>query len=491
MVAMIPVPPGSPTTQTYRQNATIYNVGAFHGAIDFAIPIGTDIVAPEDGVVVFDGWAWDLPGGPDEWDKRWFLIKPPVGQTKVGGGILTIIQNASGSHWGFAHASKSFLNKGDRVRQGQVIQEGGSTGSSTGPHTHVNLWPARPTWTNGAFGAIDPAPWLTKPYRKLVAGAPADTSGATMHGIDYSNWQPTLNPRVVPADFIGVLATDGRTFKSPTLDDQMPDAMSRTKRTMVYHFARVAQSDSDTQAKHFLKAAKKYIAAGAVPVLDWEEDAWNHRADWAIDWIKYVEKATGKRVWIYQRQLAAAHPSWGTFRRPMWLSWYGSKARIDGYRSSFVVPPVPGWDVVLWQYTDNGWLPGYDGPLDLNVAFGDPWGLALTGTGSAVLDDPLKEIGIMSQADFDRYMDSYLDRKAGADRVGRAVVDFKFTDNQKRWIHLGQFLTEYRDQKDLLAEALAGPRLSELIEKAAPGSNITADDLAAALLRQITTPKEA
>ena len=38
---------------------------------------------------------------------------------------------------------------------------------------------------------------------------------------------------------------------------------------------------------------------------------------------------------------------------------------VDGYRSSFVVPPVPGWDVVLWQYTDNGWLPGYDGPTPL------------------------------------------------------------------------------------------------------------------------------
>ncbi|MEX5263379.1 hypothetical protein RF640_05015 [Kocuria sp. CPCC 205231] len=54
---------------------------------------------------------------------------------------------------------------------------------------------------------------------------------------------------------------------------------------MVYHFTRSGQSDSDMQAKHFLAATKRYINAGAVPVLDWEEDACNGYAQWAIDWI--------------------------------------------------------------------------------------------------------------------------------------------------------------------------------------------------------------
>lgn len=187
--AMRPAPEMYPVTQTYRQNATIYNAGAFHGAIDIGVPPGTPLVAPEDGVVVFDGWAWDLPGGPNDWHLRWYLIKPTRGDTKTGGGILTIFRNAAGSHWGIAHAGESYFNIGDRVRKGQVIQKSGNTGSSTGPHTHINLWPARPNWGNGAFGAIDPAPYIREKYQPLTyvswQGAPTAGVGATTKKKDW------------------------------------------------------------------------------------------------------------------------------------------------------------------------------------------------------------------------------------------------------------------------------------------------------------------
>jgi GH25 family lysozyme M1 (1,4-beta-N-acetylmuramidase) len=68
----------------------------------------------------------------------------------------------------------------------------------------------------------------------------------------------------------------------------------------------------------------------------------------------------------------------------MWLARYPTTAQVNGYLASFVVPPVPGWDVVIWQYSDNGRFPGYNAPIDLNVAFGDPWGLA-KGVGSATI----------------------------------------------------------------------------------------------------------
>lgn len=279
---------------------------------------------------------------------------------------------------------------------------------------------------------------------------PAAPTTTNLHGVDYSNHQPDIDPSRIATDFIGVLATDGvyrwtlpngtKIDKSPTLDAQMAAAQRKTKRTMVYHFARVGQSDSTTQANRFLAAAKKHIDAGAVPVLDWEKDAWNHRADWARAWIEHVEKATGKQVWVYQRLAAAAHPSWGTFRRPMWLSWYASKARLNGYQPTLKPPAVPGWHVVLWQYTDNGWLPGYNGPLDLNMSFGDPWNRAGGMGSTASTTDPLEEI-----------MGWFKNKKDFLDSVALAVIDYKFSDNgrgptgKKQWVWLGKVLSEWNE----------------------------------------------
>jgi len=202
--AMRPVPEMYPITQTYRQNATSFNVGAFHGAIDYGVPMNTPVVAPEDGVVVFDGWAWDLPGGPNDWGSRWYLIKPARGDTKSGGGIITIFRNAAGSHWGIAHANRSYFNVGDRIRKGQVIQASGTTGSSTGPHSHVNLWPANPSWGNGAFGAIDPQPYIREKYAPLTAaswqGSPTTGVGATTTKKDFTDMATEAELRKIVAE---------------------------------------------------------------------------------------------------------------------------------------------------------------------------------------------------------------------------------------------------------------------------------------------------
>lgn len=191
--AMRPAPGMYPITQRYRENATAYNSAGMHGALDYGVPVGTPLVAPEDSVVVFDGWAWDLPGGPNDWHLRWYLIKPARGDTKGGGGIITIFRNSAGSHWGLAHASQSFYNVGDRVRAGQVLQLSGATGIVTGAHTHVNLWPANPNWGNGAYGAIDPEPYITRPYAPITAtswqgSATTGTGTAANTRFDFLEW---------------------------------------------------------------------------------------------------------------------------------------------------------------------------------------------------------------------------------------------------------------------------------------------------------------
>lgn len=85
-----------------------------HKGIDIAAPIGTNIMAPSDGVVVFSGG-------------------------KGGYGNTVIIDHGYGIKTLFGHTSQLFVSEGEEVRRGEKIAAVGSTGSSTGPHLHYEV----------------------------------------------------------------------------------------------------------------------------------------------------------------------------------------------------------------------------------------------------------------------------------------------------------------------------------------------------------------
>lgn len=88
-----------------------------HQGIDFAAGMGTPVVAPADGVVV-EARRW---GGYGNWLR---------------------IRHPNGLESGYGHLSRygSGIRAGQRVRQGQVVAYVGSTGASTGPHLHYEIW---------------------------------------------------------------------------------------------------------------------------------------------------------------------------------------------------------------------------------------------------------------------------------------------------------------------------------------------------------------
>jgi murein DD-endopeptidase MepM/ murein hydrolase activator NlpD len=88
-----------------------------YNAIDLAAPVGTPILASHDGVVLLS----------------------KVGGWNGGYGNLVIISHPNGSETVYAHASRIFVNTGDRVKQGQIIAEIGATGKATGPHIHFEI----------------------------------------------------------------------------------------------------------------------------------------------------------------------------------------------------------------------------------------------------------------------------------------------------------------------------------------------------------------
>jgi murein DD-endopeptidase MepM/ murein hydrolase activator NlpD len=82
---------------------------ALHDAIDIAAPIGTDIKAADDGVVIFSSW-------------------------KKSYGNYVKISHGNGVVTGYAHNSKILVSVGQHVSKGQIIAKLGTTGRSTGPH---------------------------------------------------------------------------------------------------------------------------------------------------------------------------------------------------------------------------------------------------------------------------------------------------------------------------------------------------------------------
>jgi murein DD-endopeptidase MepM/ murein hydrolase activator NlpD len=88
---------------------------ALHTGLDFPADIGTPIVAAAGGVVVVQD------------------LHPAYGnmvEVDHGNNLITR----------YAHASRVLVKKGDIVKRGQKIAEVGSTGRSTGPHLHFEVW---------------------------------------------------------------------------------------------------------------------------------------------------------------------------------------------------------------------------------------------------------------------------------------------------------------------------------------------------------------
>lgn len=115
-------------------NRRSYNGGSydfFHSGLDFCGRVGTELYAVAPGKVVY------------------------VGMLTVRGGVV-VIDHGWGVYTAYDHLSEFRAQPGDVVQPGQVIGFGGSTGRSTGPHLHWEVW------VGGV--QVNPVDWLNKTY---------------------------------------------------------------------------------------------------------------------------------------------------------------------------------------------------------------------------------------------------------------------------------------------------------------------------------------
>ncbi len=108
--------------------------GRMHRGIDIANGVGTPIYASAPGLVERAGW------------------------NNGGYGNVVDIRHPDGSMTRYGHNSRILVQVGQQVEQGQTIAAMGSTGFSTGPHSHFEVHPA-------GKGAVNPIAFLPSQAR--------------------------------------------------------------------------------------------------------------------------------------------------------------------------------------------------------------------------------------------------------------------------------------------------------------------------------------
>lgn len=168
-----PLREGIPISQEYGTNPGGYNPAGGHTGRDYAAFQGEKLVAIADGRVWFADHSYNLPGGPQGWAQRLFL-------DLTFGGVLVVIEYDD-VYAIYAHLSRTDLNPGDWVRQGDLIGLSGNTGgASSGAHLHFEILPRYPNYGSPTYGRVHPAPYITGAYRLngSKAPAPAPSGGA-------------------------------------------------------------------------------------------------------------------------------------------------------------------------------------------------------------------------------------------------------------------------------------------------------------------------
>lgn len=158
------------------------NPNRVHHGIDMPNPIGEEVLAAGDGVVVFaaDGRLGDTQ----------------VFDNSVAYGNVVQIRHDFGYRGQavytlYAHLSASIVREGDRVQAGQVIGLIGDSGSVTGPHIHFEVRVGE----NRYGSTYNPILWMV-PYdgHGVIAGRITDANGELIDNalITIRNWATGL-----------------------------------------------------------------------------------------------------------------------------------------------------------------------------------------------------------------------------------------------------------------------------------------------------------
>jgi murein DD-endopeptidase MepM/ murein hydrolase activator NlpD len=107
--------PGKVTSGYGKRENPITRMADFHSGIDISASSGTPIRATADGVVSYSGWT-------------------------APSGNVVILKHGFGFSTVYARNKNNVVKVGQKIKRGDHLGYVGSTGNSTGPHVHYEIW---------------------------------------------------------------------------------------------------------------------------------------------------------------------------------------------------------------------------------------------------------------------------------------------------------------------------------------------------------------
>ena len=239
---------------------------------------------------------------------------------------------------------------------------GNKVGDQTGHESHVTGYYSRP-WN------------CTLHYN----GKAEDTPSKVLYGIDVSSNQPQTIVADVDNAFAIVKMSgnpqkDGSgkplrwNYVNDSAKQQAKDAMEKHGLLGLYHFA--YGLDAVKEADFFVEQVKKLGYLGkAMLVLDYEADAVSKGRVWVKRFCDRVKSKAGYAPVIYASGSVIESQYLGSLGYKVWCAnYYRGYTPIQGYDTRGM--KVDYAKAIMWQFTSQGYLKGYDGPLDMDAFFG-------------------------------------------------------------------------------------------------------------------------
>ncbi|HEX8656241.1 MAG TPA: glycoside hydrolase family 25 protein [Hymenobacter sp.] len=186
-------------------------------------------------------------------------------------------------------------------------------------------------------------------------------AGYSVHGIDVSAYQGRIDwPEVARnrVRFAFIKASEGATLRDARFARNWREARAAGVLCGAYHYFQ-GNRDGQTQANLFARTVP--LAPGDLPpVLDVEAANFHDVAVFRREvarWLRLIEARYGVRPILYsnhsfyQRHLAGHFDNY-----PLWLAHYEVER-----------PVMPANKWIIWQHSDEAYVPGIRGVVDFNV----------------------------------------------------------------------------------------------------------------------------
>jgi len=202
----------------------------------------------------------------------------------------------------------------------------------------------------------------------------------SLKGIDISAAQD-IDVSGLPVDFVIIKATGGTQYVNNKCDTNYQQAKNAGKLKGVYHYYSDGYGGDDpiAEADWFVNNIQGYIG-DAILVLDWERGGNPQVRDVskAKAFLDHVQARTGVKPIIYMSASLVSELDWSSVIAGDYGLWVAAYTYNNTPIYDFNMPesndPNPSWGAVgdiMWQFTSNGHIAGYNGNLDCDYFYGD------------------------------------------------------------------------------------------------------------------------